>query len=238
MNVCPQQAIFQADGKIQFDRTKCNGCGKCASVCPTGARKLLGETVSAAELVRRLARDAVFYRESGGGVTFSGGEPFMQPEFLRELVFACKRQGIDTAVETSGFFELEPVKDIIEALDFIFIDLKVVNSQQHQNWTGTENERILANIAAISKLNQEVVVRVPLMEEVNSSEENMEALCEFLQAETKVKGVELLTYHNLGQNKYQAIGSQSEDFTAPSEEKIALLKQKITDHGITVFDFT
>ena len=152
---------------------ECRGCGKCCEVCAGGARKQIGMRVTVDEVMAVIKRDAVFYRESGGGVTFSGGEPFVQTEFLRQLVLACGRIGLDTAVETCGYYDWQQVSDIFARLDCVFIDCKHMDEAVHKRWTGVSNRLILANIARISRLAPRTVVRVPVIREVNASEHNI-----------------------------------------------------------------
>ena len=184
-----------------------------------------------------IKRDAIFYRESGGGVTFSGGEPFAQPEFLRQLVTACNRLGIDTAVETSGYFDWDSAKDIVGHLDCVFVDIKHMDDEVHQQMTGVGNRRILENIAAISKLNPNTIVRVPLIEEVNAGEKNIRKMCEYLKSNTSVEGVELLPYHDFGAAKYNAVGAANQSFSTPDAAKIDEIKRVITEYGLHIVDF-
>ncbi|SDF29357.1 glycyl-radical enzyme activating protein [Sporomusa acidovorans] len=217
-------------------REKCVACGKCCEVCPAGARKKMGEQVTVDEVMQVIKRDAIFYQESGGGVTFSGGEPLAQPAFLRQLVLACRRLGIDTAVETAGYYDWEPVQDIFANVDFVFFDCKHMNHDVHKKMTGAGNAKILDNLVKISGV-QPTVVRVPLMEEVNASEHNIRALCKFLREYTRVEGIELLPYHDFGEAKYRAVGATCPAFSAPGEAKLERIKKIIVDHGITVWEF-
>lgn len=198
---------------------------------------MIGSTETVENVLQVIERDAVFYRESGGGVTFSGGEPFAQPEFLRQLVTACNRLGVDTAVETCGYFDWEQVKDIFALLDGVFVDIKHMDDAVHKRLTGVGNRRILANIARISQLHPNTIVRVPLIVEVNAGERNIREMCEFLKRRTRVKGVEILPYHNYGVAKREALGAESEVFTTPAPAVIDAVKQMITDYGINIFDF-
>jgi len=234
---CQVGANSLNEGRLSFDREKCTGCGACAEICPTGARKKMGSVMTTEEVMKVIKRDAVFYRESGGGVTFSGGEPFMQLDFLRELVLNCSRIGIDTAVETCGYFDWEQGKDIIALLDGVFIDIKHMDDRIHQQVTGVSNMPILENVIRIAELQPNTIVRVPLMEEINASEKNITAMCEFIKQHTKVKGVELLPYHHLGEAKHNARGELCQVFTTPDAEKIATMKAMITSYGIAIIDY-
>ena len=194
-------------------------------------------TLTVDEVMQTLKRDAVFYRESGGGVTFSGGEPFAQPQFLRQLATACNRLGIDTAVETSGYFDWEQGKDIIDRLDCVFIDCKLMDSAEHQRFCGVGNERILSNIAAISQRHPRTIVRVPLIAEVNATEQNIAKMCEYLVNNARPAAVELLVYHDLGEGKYNAAGVARPNFSAPTDAKLAKLKNIITGYGIPLVEY-
>lgn len=234
--LCPSAANTFADGRCSFDRARCTGCGACQGACPAGARKTMGAVMTTDEVMKVLKRDAVFYRESGGGVTFSGGEPFMQLDFLRELVSACGRAGMDTAVETCGYFDWETAKDVIAALDGVFVDIKHIDAEVHKKVTGVSNAPILDNIIRIAELQPNTIVRVPFIEEINANEKNIRAMCEFLQ-HTKVKGVELLPYHSLGEPKYRAKGEVCRVFTTPAAEKLAAMKAIMQSYSLALVDY-
>ena len=236
-SVCSNNAIVMDKTVNFFNREKCCGCAKCCEVCPTGARKMIGSTVTVEDVLRVIKRDAIFYRESKGGVTFSGGEPFAQPEFLRQLVVACSQLGIDTAVETSGYLNWNQVKNIFELLDCVFVDIKHMDDEVHKKMTGVSNRKILENITLISQMHPNTIVRVPLIEEVNAGEQNIRRMCEFLKNNTRVKGVELLPYHDFGESKYSSVGAFSQTFTTPNAVKIEDLKKIITDYDIRIVDF-
>lgn len=238
VQVCSTGAIETESGTISgFARERCCGCFECCTACPTGARKKIGYTATVESVLKVIKRDAIFYRESGGGVTFSGGEPFAQPEFLRQLVVSCSRLGLDTAVETCACFDWEQVKDIFDLLDCVFVDIKHMDDQVHKGLTGVGNRRILENIALISRMHPKTIVRVPLIEGVNADELNIRKMCEFLRQNTRVEGIEMLPYHDFGVSKYRAVGVECQAFTAPDAEKIEGIKKIILDYGINVLDF-
>jgi pyruvate formate lyase activating enzyme len=206
-------------------------------VCPTGAREKIGAVMTAEDVLQVINRDAIFYRESGGGVTFSGGEPFAQPGFLRQLVIACNRLGIDTAVETGGYFDWHQVKDIFELLDCVFIDIKHMDNETHKKLTGVSNHSILENITLVSQMHPQTIVRVPLIGKVNSSEQNIRAMCQFIRQNTKVSGVEILPYHDFGQSKYKAMGAVCQTFQTPDATVLKVVKEIIAAYGINILDF-
>ncbi len=196
-----------------------------------------GRRVTVDGLMQELRRDEVFYRESGGGVTFSGGEPFARPAFLRALVAACNAVGYDTAVETSAFFEWKDASDIFDGLDTVFVDLKHMDPVKHERFTGVSNGRILDTIRRILASHGNVVVRVPLIAGVNDDRENIRALCDFLNdaKHDGLRGVEFLPHHALGVPKYARLGLPvPPDLSAPSEERIEMLRAEVRGSGIKI----
>lgn len=236
---CSYQTIeSQKDIALSFSREKCCCCGICCEVCPSGARKKIGSLMTVAEVMNVLQRDSIFYRESEGGVTFSGGEPFAQVRFLRELILACKRLAIDTAVETSGYFQWEEVEDIFEELDTVFIDIKHMDEQIHKRLTGASNRKILDNIIRISQKHNHVIIRVPLIDGINDDKNNIEKMCEFLRENATIFGVELLPYHTLGNSKMNALDREEcEVFITPDTRKIENIKRTIAEYEIKNIDF-
>lgn len=237
-DACDTGAIIVKGKAINsFARENCCGCFRCCEVCPTGARKKIGSTVTVEDVLTVIKRDAIFYRESGGGVTFSGGEPFAQPGFLRQLVVCCNQLGIDTAVETCGYFDWEQVKDIFMLLDCVFMDIKHMDEQEHMKLTGVSNRRILQNITLISQMHPKTIIRVPLIQKVNDSEQNIRKMCEFLRLNTQVEGVELLPYHDFGESKFSAVGAVCPNFKTPDATKIDDIKKIILTYGISILDY-
>lgn len=233
IDVCPNEANIIMDGNIELQHSRCKACGKCVEVCPSGAREIIGEKMSVDDIIKIIKRDMVFYRESGGGVTFSGGEPTYQHQFLRELVKSCKALGIDTAIETCGYFEWGLLKDIFEMVDFVFVDIKHMDSNIHKKFTSVDNKLILENIINISKLNKKPVIRIPLIEDVNDDLKNIHETLEFISKKIIAGGVELLPYHNYGVPKYKALGMANHyEFKKPNEEKIEEIESIIKEYGI------
>lgn len=236
--VCPVGASRMQDGKCVFDRRYCTACGKCCGGCPAGARKKMGSIMTVQDVMKAIKRDAIFYRESGGGVTFSGGEPFAQPLFLRELVAACNRMGIDITVETSGYFNWEEVQDILENVDTVFVDIKHMDDGVHKKATGVSNSKILANIKRMAQLSLRMIVRIPLIAGFNDGEDNISEVCRFLKQNACINGIELLPYHFLGEGKREALGMAAvRGFVAPDAAGTAKVKEIIASQGIQLLDF-
>ncbi|MGO8694345.1 MAG: glycyl-radical enzyme activating protein [Rectinemataceae bacterium] len=170
------------------------------------ARKILGRFMSVDEILGEIRRYSIFHGSSGGGVTWSGGEPFFFPSKLRALVDACADLGIHQAVETSCFFPWSSCEDILESLDFLFVDIKHMDSGTHKRLTGVGNETILKNIERIGSMDIETVVRVPLVRGANDDEDNLARTAGFVRDRMRRKRMELLPYHDLGRDKYDILG--------------------------------
>ena len=238
VTVCKQEAnVRNNDGAINFISSNCINCGECLACCLADARQVMGEELTIDAVMTQLKKDYIFYLESGGGVTFSGGEPFLHPEYLRLLNARCHQLGINTAVESCAYFDFAACQDIIANIDQLFFDLKIMDSARHKQYTGVTNERILANIEAASKINDNIFVRVPVITGVNDSDENMSALAKFLLAKTSITRVELLPYHKLGLEKMTALGMPAVVFETPSEAKMEELNALLVREGITIVSF-
>ena len=238
VTVCKQEAnVRNNDGAINFISSNCINCGECLACCPADARQVMGEELTIDAVMTQLKKDYIFYLESGGGVTFSGGEPFLHPEYLRLLNARCHQLGINTAVESCAYFDFAACQDIIANIDQLFFDLKIMDSARHKQYTGVTNERILANIEAASKINDNIFVRVPVITGVNDSDENMSALAKFLLAKTSITRVELLPYHKLGLEKMTALGMPAVVFETPSEAKMEELNSLLVREGMTIVSF-
>lgn len=204
--LCPQGASKNVNGKLSLDRSLCQKCGQCVSACYADARQLVGSTYSVPEVMREILKDAVFYAESGGGVTFSGGEPSAQAEALLELLIQCKEGGLHTALDTCGYCEWETFERLLPYVDLVLFDLKHMNSDAHKQLTGVGNELILANLERIVLRNVPVWVRIPLVPGQNDSPENLQAAARFLAGLPQAVRVCLLPYHRVAESKYANLG--------------------------------
>ena len=196
--------------------------------------KGFGRRMTVAELMKTLRRDEIFYRESGGGVTFSGGEPLAQPDFLRAALIACRRAGYHTALESCALAEPELAAELYALADQVFVDLKHLDSEAHQKYTGRTNELILANIKRLLETHPDVTVRTPLIAGVNDDAEHIRAIVGFLKG-LNLKGFEFMPYHNLGEGKYRALGRQAPPaFSPPTAEQQETLKAILRSEGLPV----
>ena len=205
--VCPNRPEPLDCLDVRKHKAECSGCGKCVEVCIPRAKKLTGMAYTADEIVDEIKQDIHFYKRSGGGVTFSGGEPFMQSGILLEVMERVKRINIHTAIETSGFTAYENIHKASRYLDTIFYDLKHMDSEKHKTFTGVRNEVILENLknlAGETRIRElkNITVRVPLISGINDSDENIIATAEFISQLDAVCQIEFLCYHKLGIPKY------------------------------------
>jgi len=206
---CLAGAISQKGcGAPVFNRSLCADCRDfgCAGACPHNALARVGREVEAEEILSEVERDRDFYRNSGGGVTFSGGEPFWQPDFLAELLSGCRKLGIPTAVETCGQARGEDILALEPSIDLFLFDLKVLDPEQHRRVTGQDNGLILKNFRALAgRCPGKLAPRLTLVPGVSDTPENLAAVAELLR-ELKLRGIELLEYHPLGLGKWEGLG--------------------------------
>lgn len=196
--------------------------------------------VETEEVLRELRRQAIFYRASGGGVTFSGGEATAQPEFLAEMVNELYDEGFSLAIETSGCFDFAALRPVLEKMDLIFMDLKHIDPEKHRLFTGVDNRVILDNIAASSRLGVPLVVRIPTIIGVNCNEDDMRGAFAFLRDNAPSASLELLPYHKYGEKKYEELGIKPprEDFATPSAEELSRFEKLAMDeYGINVVSY-
>ncbi len=219
---CPHDAIrIDDDGlTVITDPERCQLCFACVSACPSHARRQYGQRVTAADVLKELEKDDIFYFHSGGGVTLSGGEPLQQLAFAREILAGCRHRGFHTAIETSGFVPWSHFEQTLPFLDAILIDIKVMDEKIHERVTGKSNAAILDNITRIDQDGNPVdlFIRIPLIPGINDSEANLEATVAFCKKLKKFKELHLLPYHRLGVDTYRFLNRPYELDDLPSAE--------------------
>ncbi|MEZ0395426.1 MAG: glycyl-radical enzyme activating protein [Anaerolineales bacterium] len=233
---CPNAAISRRGDQIHIERLRCRVSGACAAVCPTEALEIVGREMSVEQVLEAIERDRPFYEQSGGGVTFTGGEPLAQPEFLRLLLQACRTGGLHTALDTCGYAPW-PVLDAIHPLvDLFLYDLKLMDAARHRAWTGVSNEDILSNLRRLSELGPKILVRLPLVPGVNDDGDNLRATGKFLASLPHVPPVELLAYHNIAEAKYAGLGLDYglSAIRLPTAENIQRCAAILGEYGIRV----
>lgn len=197
---------------------KCELCGKCTIYCPHDAREICGKEYTVDEVMREILKDKVFYENSGGGVTFSGGECMLQIDFLEEILKVCKENGIHTAVDTAGHVPYEYFERILPYTNLFLYDVKCYDSEKHKKYTGVRNELILENLKKLLATGKSVWVRIPIIPTVNDTVEEIQRIKAYISSCGKPEKIELLPYHAMGEHKYAAINRESHMFPIPSKE--------------------
>jgi pyruvate formate lyase activating enzyme len=220
VEACPRHGIGDPAVGLKIPE-ECDACGSCAGACVAGARELAGRQTTVAELMDELRRDIIFFDESGGGITISGGEPLAQPEFTRGLLAACREQGIHSVLDTCGFVAPEVFASVSALADLVLYDLKAMDSRTHFRFTGVPNETILANLRALARTGKPVIVRFPLIPGVNDNSEELAALSSFVHS-CGLSRLDVLPYHRIGTGKYARLGgsAQTRVFEEPPAERL------------------
>jgi pyruvate formate lyase activating enzyme len=233
--ICPQKAIRKNNTTHRLDRNLCDACGNCCEECPTQALQWSGKYMSVAEVLAEIEKDREFYENSGGGVTFSGGEPVSQPEFLKNLLIECKAHGVHTATETCGFCQWEDLQNIMPFTDLFLYDLKHMDPVEHERLTGHDNKRVLENLEWLRKEGADIIIRMPIVPGLNDSGSNLTATAELMDR-LKLKEIHLLPYHNYGESKYEMLGDDYslKDLKTVSEQDLEAPKRLFEQYGLIV----
>jgi pyruvate formate lyase activating enzyme len=237
VKACPTGAITAAaDGAVAIDRTKCDLCGRCAEACLYDAMQIVGREISVEDVLAEIERDRVFYEQSGGGVTLSGGDPLVQSGFAEALLEACRLRGLHTAVDTAGMSQNGALDRLAAKADLLLFDLKVMDEALHKEFTGVSNAPILANLRRLAAPGREIWVRIPLVPGVNDDEDNIERTIAFLRSVETVRRVGLLPYHAGGLEKARRIGkdAQFRKFESPPEARVAAIEAAFREAGFEV----
>jgi len=235
VSICPIEACELTPDGIVTDNGICLQCGQCADVCPARATEMSGHYESITDLLRLIENERPFFDQSGGGVTFSGGEPLLFPEFLTEILDACGRMHIHRTVDTSGLASTRTILDIARRTDLFLYDLKLMDPEKHKQWTGVGNRRILQNLEALARTGADIQIRIPLIKGVNCDEENIEATAVFVTAlPGPLKTINLLPYHNLAEGKSARLGQDYDSATMaePDEGELTRVIAQFAAHGL------
>lgn len=238
---CTSHAISMIDGVITTDMSKCKLCGECSFYCLNGQREAVGRENSIDELMQDILKDRVFFEESSGGVTLSGGEPVMQIDFIEELLKRLKSENIHTTVDTCGAMPFEYYERIHKYTDLFLYDIKLFEEDKHKLYTGSSNKIILDNLKRLSELYREVDthrginLRLPIIEGVNAEDEHINKVIELISG-LGIKYINLLPYHNISEHKYKSLNMKYEGdgMTVPSDEKMNSFMERLEDKGYIV----
>ena len=230
---CPVDAVgLNKDAKI--DRRLCTLCMECVEVCPHGALTIVGEKVTAGEVLGEVQKDIIFYRKSGGGVTISGGEPLFQPDFVSAIFSLCRKKGISTTLDTCGHAKPEIVKMILENVDLVLLDIKHMDPVRHKKLTGLSNELILQNARLIASC-CDMRISLPLIKGINNDRENILKTIEFA-ASLGVESIDIESFHRMGKDKYEMLGMKDpfSSFQRISSDEVDEVVSMIRSYGLKV----
>ena len=236
VEICTNQATTFTDDQPSTDAIKCNLCGECVDACVAGAREIIGQEMTVDQVMTEVEKDIIFYEQSNGGATFSGGEPLMQPEFLLALLNQCKTHGIHTAVDTCCFAEFEIIRKVADKTDLFLCDLKHMDSDMHERFTGVKNNLILDNIKQLSESGNEIIIRIPVIPGFNDDQGNIEATGQFTASLSHISRVDLLPYNRGGTEKSTRLSADYKLMQAetPDDEKMNSIAEILVKYGFEV----
>lgn len=232
---CPHNAIHEEGGKVVTDPSLCDACGTCTDHCNYNLREIIGKEYTVDELVKELRKDEMFYEESGGGVTLSGGEVMTADmDYVEELCKKLRKYGITVTVDTCGHAPYENFERILPYVDTFLYDIKTMDNELHKKYMGAGNERILSNLEKLSEAGARIYIRIPVIKEVNGTDEAMQAVIGWLREKNiHVANVNLLPYHNTGSAKYEKIGKiyEGAGLHAPAGEEMEHFTELFREAG-------
>lgn len=236
VDACPHAAIgWNGSGPVT-DQALCVRCGECAQLCFAEARETIGREMTVAEVMAEIERDLTFYDESGGGVTFSGGEPLLQRDFLLDLLKSCRQQQIHTAVDTSGFAAWDTLERLRGYVDLFLYDLKVMDETRHREFTGVSNQLILANLVALAERGHRLNLRVAIIPGLNDDDDNLRRTAEFAATLPQQPSISILPYHHTALDKYNRLHKAYAlaEIRPPSAERMAEIAGVFRNFGLVV----
>lgn len=232
---CPNgcHSIVNNEHKIDWD--KCTRCGRCATECYSKALTVVGRTISAQEVVDEISRDEIFYETSGGGITLSGGEPMLQPEFVKNILALCKQRGIRTALETCAVYDYGKLDGIRENVDLFLVDYKATGAQAYKECTGADNHFVLENLQKLHDDGFNVLIRCPIIPGKNDTPEHFKKIAELTRTYPNFIGAELLPYHRLGVSKIDRFGLDNQlphrEFVTPDKDTVRRWVDTVRRYG-------
>jgi pyruvate formate lyase activating enzyme len=236
IEACPHGALHLAETRVDRAPDLCAVCGTCADHCLTGARETVGREISVDDLLMEILKDRVFYDESGGGVTFSGGEPLLQAEFLAAMLKVCREHGLHTTIETSGYTSPANLELVMDHTELFLYDVKLINNDLHQHHTGVSNRIILQNLTALAARRKAVIVRVPVIAGVNDDAASIGAIGAFVAGLDGIREIHLLPCHESAGTKYRSLNRDFHMTGAhrPDDQRIRSAVAQLAVYGLSV----
>jgi len=236
LTACSKDAIQEFKGQLQWNAADCRYCRSCAEVCPAEAVEFIGKSMTIDEVLSEISKDTLFYDQSRGGVTISGGEPLMQPIFLMQLLDACGEGGFHRTVDTSGHVDTNLLMDAAARTDLFLYDIKHMDSEKHLRYTGVSNDKILHNLKQLSRQGGTIIIRLPVIPGINADEENVDRTGALAASLTGVIGINLLPYHCAAEAKYKNLGleNKASDVQRPSDDVIGTVARNLASYDLEV----
>lgn len=238
ISICPQLAIRKQAPFGLVTSTDCTGCGLCEDACLYSARKLMGRDMTTEQVMETVRKDRSYYAHSGGGLTLSGGEPLLQPEFAFELLKKSKNEGIGTAVETCGGSKWKVIERSLPFIDYLYYDIKLIDPAAHKHWTGADNKLILDNLNQLNRAGYQgtLIVRIPYIPGVNDADDTQREMYEYLKGFSAIDHIEVMPFHRFGAGKYRGLGRtyEFEEYMPVSKSAIAHLEEIGREAGVDV----
>jgi pyruvate formate lyase activating enzyme len=236
VKACPNNALTANENGPKWLTANCAYCKTCARVCPAQAVEFIGKTMSVEDVVAEITKDTLFYDESRGGVTFSGGEPLMQPSFLMELLKACGNLDLHRTVDTCGYADTRTLLNIATHVELFLYDLKHMDPQKHYRYTGVSNEMILTNLKCLSRQGARIIIRLPVIPGINNDKENIERTGAFLSSLAGVSQVNILPYHHTAKAKYKDLDMKytAADIERPDQDHLKSIARQLEKYDLQV----
>jgi pyruvate formate lyase activating enzyme len=234
--ICPARALTLTPRGVVTEGHLCEHCGKCVMVCPTEAREIAGRYESVETVMKVIKKDILFYDESGGGVTFSGGEPLMQADFLLQLLRACGASDIHRAIDTTGYADEAVIMAVAREAELFLFDLKMMDPVKHKTYTGVSNQKVLENLELLARRDAAVTIRIPLIPGINDDEDNITRTGTYISELPGIENVDILPYHEAARYKYLKLGLDypADDPPPFGPDQLAAIAQRLKSFGLNV----